>query len=67
MIAAMRVNAAAAPLLVAFHTEVMRAPSALSAGERELIAASSQPKKGWRANFRPRLSGYGRCWRSRAS
>lgn len=39
MIAAMRVNPAAARLLLAFHTEVMRAPSALSPGERELIAA----------------------------
>lgn len=39
MIAAMRLNPAAARLLIAFHTEVMRAPSALSPGERELIAA----------------------------
>ena len=39
MIAAMRFNPAAARLLIAFHTEVMRAPSALSPGERELIAA----------------------------
>lgn len=39
MIAAMRLNPAAARLLIAFHTEVMRAPSAVSPGERELIAA----------------------------
>ncbi|MGD9967580.1 MAG: peroxidase, partial [Hyphomonadaceae bacterium] len=39
MIAAMRLNPVAARLLIAFHTEIMRAPSALSAGERELIAA----------------------------
>ena len=39
MIAAMRLNRPAARLLIAFHTEVMRGPSALSAGERELIAA----------------------------
>ncbi|MGE0187629.1 MAG: carboxymuconolactone decarboxylase family protein, partial [Hyphomonadaceae bacterium] len=32
-------NPVAARLLIAFHTEIMRAPSALSAGERELIAA----------------------------
>ncbi len=39
MIAAMRLNPAASRLLIAFHTEIMRAPSALSVGERELIAA----------------------------
>ena len=33
MIAAMRLNPAAARLLIAFHTEVMRGPSALSAGD----------------------------------
>ncbi len=39
MIAAMRLNPAASRLLVAYHSEVMRGPSALSEGERELIAA----------------------------
>lgn len=39
MIAAMRLNPAASRLLIAYHSEVMRGPSALSEGERELIAA----------------------------
>lgn len=39
MIAAMRLNPAAARLLIQLHTEIMRGPSALSPGERELIAA----------------------------
>jgi uncharacterized peroxidase-related enzyme len=39
MLHAMRLNPAASRLLVAYHTEVMRGPSALSQGERELIAA----------------------------
>lgn len=39
MIAAMRLNPAAARLLIELHTEIMRGSSALSPGERELIAA----------------------------
>lgn len=39
MIAAMRLRPAAARLLIAFHTEIMRGASALSEGERELVAA----------------------------
>ncbi len=39
MLGALRLNPAASRRLIEYHTEVMRGPSALSPGERELIAA----------------------------